>query len=190
MDDRDELDRLLGEAERPSLTPDGQWRADYRKAQRHRRLAGAQPDLLGGPTVEHFHRNPAALAPEDWPLDDEITRFQDLSQEEQARQLAADPHTPWARTMRKKLTPEERAAMIASAANWLRLGQRVRITGTSPSIDGTNERRVGRVGVVWRVCKEPFADYVHINLDLIGQERTEKVVFVELRDVEPIDSEN
>ena len=28
-------------------------------------------------------------------------------------------------------------------------------TGTSPSIDGTNERRVGRVGVVWRVCGEP-----------------------------------
>ncbi len=171
MDDRDELDRLLGEPERPSLTPDGQWRADYRRTQRHRRLAGAQPDLLGGPTVEHFHRNPAPPAPEDWPLDDEITRFQDLSPEEQARQLAADPHTPWARSTRKKLTPEERAAMIASAANWLRLGQRVRITGTSPSIDGTNERRVGRVGVVWRVCKEPFADYVHINLDRPSKRR-------------------
>lgn len=75
MDDRDELERLLGGPERPSLTPQGQWRADYRKAQRHRRLAGAQPDLLGGPTVEHFHRNPAPPAPEDWPLDYEITRF-------------------------------------------------------------------------------------------------------------------
>ncbi|NGO66588.1 hypothetical protein G6N76_23250 [Rhizobium daejeonense] len=190
MDDQDELDRLRGEPKRPSLTPDGQWRADYRKAQRHRRLAGVQPDLLGGPTVEHFHRNSAPPAPEDWPLDDETSRFQDLSREEQVRQLAADPQTPWARSIRKKLTPEERAAMIASAANWLRLGQRVRITGTSPSIDGTNERRVGRVGAVWRVCGEPFADYVHINLDLIGQERTEKVVFVELRDVEPIEGEN
>ncbi|GAA5666364.1 hypothetical protein Brsp07_04877 [Brucella sp. NBRC 14130] len=187
MDDREELDRLLGETERPPLSPEGQWRADYRKAQRQRRQAGAQPDLFGGPTVEHFHRNPKPPDPEDWPLDYEITRFQDLSPDEQASQLVADPHTPWARSTRKKLTAEERTDMIASAANWLRLGQRVRIIGTSPSIDGTNERRVGRVGVVWRLCREPFADYVHINLDLIGQERTEKVVFVELRDVEPIE---
>ena len=116
MDDREELDRLLGETERPTLSPDGQWRADYRRAQRQRRLAGAQPDLFGGPTVEHFHRNPTPPDPEDWPLDYEITRFQDLTLEEQASQLAADPHTPWARSTRKKLTPEERAAMIA--ATW------------------------------------------------------------------------
>ncbi|WP_288083782.1 hypothetical protein [Shinella sp.] len=180
MDDRDER-------ERPILTPDGQWRADYRKAQRQCRIAGVRPDMFGAPATEHFHRNRKPPKAEDWPLDFEITRFHDLSPKEQAHQLAADSHTPWARSTRKKLTPEERAAMIASAANWLRLGQRVRIMGTSPSIDGANERRVGRAGVVWRVCGEPFADYVHINLDLIGQERTEKVVFVELRDVEPIE---
>ena len=190
MDDREELDRLVGESERPILPPDGQWRAFYRKAQRQRRIASVQPDMFGAPPTEHFHRNQKPPAPEERPLDYEITRFQDLTQEEQASQPAADPHKPWARSTRKKLTPEERAAMIASAANWLRLGQRVRITGTSPSIDGTNERRVGRVGIVWRLCGEPFADYVHINLDLIGQERSEKVVLVELRDVEPTEGED
>ena len=187
MDDREELERLPGEAERPTPSPEAQWRAEYRKAQHQRRLAGAQPDLFGGPTIEHFHRNAKPPAPENWPLDYEMTRFRDLSPEEQAAKLAADPHTPWAQTTRQKLTPEEMAALIASAANWLRLGQRVRITGSSPSIDGTNERRVGRAGVVWRLCSAAFDDYVYINLDLIGQERSEKVVFVELRDVVPID---
>ncbi|XOK15594.1 hypothetical protein ACI6PO_28000 (plasmid) [Agrobacterium tumefaciens] len=187
MDDQEELDRLLGQSERPTVTPDGQWRADYRKAQRQRRLAGVQLDMFGASATEHFHRNPNPPKPEDWPLDYEITRFHDLSPGEQAQQLAADPHTPWARTTRKALTPEEKVAMIASATNWLRLGQRVRITGTTPSIDGSNERRVGRVGVVWRLCSPIFADYVYINLDLVGQERSEKVIFIELRDVTPID---
>jgi len=155
MDDREELERLLGETESPTLTPEGRWRADYRNAQRQRRPAGIQPDMFGAPATEHFHRNPKPSKAEDWPLDDDITRFHDLSPDEQKQQLAADPHTPWARTTAKSLTPEEKAAMIASAANWLRLGQRVRITGTSPSIDGSNERRVGRVGVVWRLCSRP-----------------------------------
>lgn len=187
MDDRDELGRLLDETKPPALTPEGGWRADYRNAQRQRRLAGVQPDMFGAPATEHFHRNPKPPKVEDWPLDYDITRFHDLSPDEQVQQLAADPHTPWARTTRKALTAEEKAAMIASAANWLRLGQRVRITGTSPSIDGGNKRRVGRVGVVWRLCSPTFADYAYINLDLVGQERSEKVIFIELRDVTPID---
>ncbi|WP_205625854.1 hypothetical protein, partial [Ensifer aridi] len=101
---------------------------------------------------------------------------------------AADPQMARTRAPRKALTAEEKAAMTASAANWLRLGQRVRITGSSPSIDGSNERRVGRVGVIWRLCSAPFADYVYVNLDLIGRERSEKVVFLELRDVVPIET--
>ena len=188
MDDREELERLLGEGERPTPSPDAQWRAEYRKAQYQRRLASAQPDLFGGPMIENFHRNAKPPAAEDCHLDYEMTRFHDLSPEEQVRQLAADPQTPWARTTRKALTPEEKAAMIASAANGLRLVQSVRVSGTSPSIDGSNERRVGRVGVVWRLCSTPFADYVYINLDLIGQERSEKVILVELRDIVPIES--
>lgn len=115
----------------------------------------------------------------------------DYSKAQHQRRLAgaaADPQMARTRAPRKALTAEEKAAMTASAANWLRLGQRVRITGSSPSIDGSNERRVGRVGVIWRLCSAPFADYVYVNLDLIGRERSEKVVFLELRDVVPIET--
>ncbi len=186
-EDPDQEDGPEGNAERPVLTAEGQWRADYRKAQHQRRLAGIQPDLFGGPAIEHRHRNAPHPLPGGWTPDYEIERFQDLTPEQQAQRLADDPQTPWARTIRKALTPEEKAAMIASAANWLRLGQRVRIASTPASIDGTTERRAGRVGVVWRLCSPVFADYVYVNLDLIGKERSEKVVFVELRDVDPID---
>lgn len=184
MDDLEEPSG--GDGGRP-LHPDAQWRLDYRRSQRQRRLAGVQADLFGAPAVEHFHRNPRPPSSEEWPLDYEVTRFQHLSPKEQVRLLAEDPHTPWARATRVRLTTDEKAAMIASAANWLWLGQRVRITSSSPSIDSSKERQVGRVGTVWRTCGPPFDDYVHVNLDLVGQERTEKVVFVELRDVEPIE---
>jgi hypothetical protein len=185
--DPDELDRLPGVSGQPVLTPAGRWRAEYRKAQQQLRLAGVQPDLFGAPDIVHFHRNAKPPAAGDWPLDDDATRFQDLSVQEQGRQLAADPQTPWARSTRRPLTPEEKIMLIAGAANWLRLGQRVRIISAARSIDGGNERRMGRVGVIWRLCSPVFADHVHVNLDLIGQERSEKIVFVELRDVVPID---
>lgn len=61
------------------------------------------------------------------------------------------------------------------------------VTATPASIDGSSERRAGREGVVWRLCSSVFADYVYVNLDLVGNERSEKVVFLELRDVEPIE---
>jgi hypothetical protein len=67
------------------------------------------------------------------------------------------------------------------------VGQAVRITGAPLTFDGSDERRVGRTGVIWRLCSTVFADHVYVNLDLIGAERSEKVVFVELRDVAPID---
>ncbi|WLS01401.1 hypothetical protein [Shinella sumterensis] len=187
VEDFDPQPGAESEAERPALSAAGQWRADYRKAQHQRRLAGIQTDLFGGPAIEHLHRNAPHPLPDGWTPDYEVERFQDLTSEQQAQRLAVDPHTPWAQTTRKALTAEEKAAMIASAANWLRLGQRVRLVSAPVSIDGTTERRAGRVGVVWRLCSPVFADYVYVNLDLIGQERSEKVVFVELRDVEPID---
>lgn len=165
---------------------DARWRAEYRQVQYEKRLAGVQPDLFGGPEVEHFRPNPKSLAPEAWTPDYEVERFADLSPEEQACRLAADPQTPFAWSSRKPLSPDERAALIASAANWLRIGQRVRIKDSSISIDGTVERRVGREGVVWRLCSPVFADHVYVNLDLVGAERTEKIVFIELRDIEPI----
>ncbi len=186
-EDSDPPRETESEDNRPGLSADGQWRADYRKAQYQRRLAGIQPDLFGGPVIEHHHRNAPHPLEGGWTPDYEVEGFQDLTPEQQVQRLADDPHTPWARTTRKALTPEEKTAMIASAANWLRLGQRVRIASAPASIDGMTERRVGRYGVVWRLCSPTFADYVYVNLDLIGQERSEKVVFVELRDIEPID---
>ncbi|MGN7126758.1 hypothetical protein [Methylorubrum thiocyanatum] len=112
--------------------------------------------------------------------------FHDLPAEEQARRQAADRQTPFARTTRASLTAEEIAALVAGAANWLRVGQAVRITGAPPTLDGGAERRVGRTGVIWRLCEAVFADHVYVNLDLIAAERSAKVAFVELRDVAPI----
>lgn len=185
--DEDDLVRLPEENAPTALTQAGQWRATYRKAQQQRRLAGVQLDMFGGAATMHFHRNPPPPAAEDWPLDYDVTRFQDLPPQEQARRLTEDSQTPWASSTRKRLTPEEKAAVTAGAANWLRLGQRIRIVSATASLDGGNERRIGRVGVIWRLCSPVFADHVYVNLDLVGQERSEKIVFVELRDVTPID---
>lgn len=161
---------------------DARWRAEYRQTQYQKRVAGLQPDLFGGPDVEHFRPNPKTAASEAWTPDHEIERFADLSADEQARRLAADPQTPLAWSSRKPLTADEKTALIASAANWLRIGQRVRIKDSPISIDGTVERRVGREGVVWRLCSRVFADHVYVNLDLTGAECTEKIVFIELRE--------
>ncbi|WP_430912186.1 hypothetical protein [Methylobacterium sp. sgz302541] len=165
---------------------DARWRAEYRQAQYERALIGIQPDLLGGPTVEVFRASPKQPPPQAWSPDYEVELFHDLAPEEQARRLAADPQTPFARTTRAILTAEEIGALVAGAANWLRVGQPVRITGAPLTLDGCAERRVGRTGVIWRLCSAVFADHVYVNLDLIGAERSEKVAFVELRDVAPI----
>ncbi|MFN7104602.1 MAG: hypothetical protein ACK4N1_18445, partial [Pseudorhizobium sp.] len=50
-----------------------------------------------------------------------------------------------------------------------------------------SERRVGRKGVIWRLCSPVFADHTYVYLDPIGAERAEKIAMVELRDVEPIE---
>ena len=163
--------------ERPPLTPDGQWRHDYHAAMIARRTIGVQRDLFGAKPVTHMHRTrPGPVI--DWkpePVDEKLAR------------IAADPHAAFG-IGRPALSDEEKAAMLRSAANWLRLGQRVRLTGSSDSIDGQSERRVGRLGVVWRISRT-FTDYVHVYLDPVGAERSEKIVFVELRDVEPIEDE-
>jgi hypothetical protein len=166
---------------------DARWRAEFRQAQYERALIGIQGDLLGGPAVEVFRASPKQPAPQAWTPDYAVEWFHDLGPEEQALRLAADPQTPFARTTRAKLTAEDLAALLAAAANWLRVGQAVRITGAPLTFDGSDERRVGRTGVIWRLCSTVFADHVYVNLDLIGAERSEKVVFVELRDVAPID---
>lgn len=166
---------------------DARWRAEFRQAQYERALIGIQADLLGGPAIEVFRASPKVPAPPAWTPDYAVEWFHDLAPEEQALRLAADPQTPFARTTRAILTADEIAALVASAANWLRIGQDVRITGSPLTLDGSDERRVGRTGVIWRLCSASFADHVYVNLDLIGAERSEKVVFVELRDIAPIE---
>ncbi|MDR6671193.1 hypothetical protein [Rhizobium sp. 1399] len=177
---------LRQDVERFEVGTDARWRAEYRQAQYEKRLAGIQPDLFGGPTLEHFFKCSTAPVMQ-WSPDYDVQRFHDLSPEEQTALLAVDPQTPWARTGRKAPSPAERDATIAGARNWLRLGQRVRVKCAPPSIDGQSERRVGREGVIWRLCSAVFADYVYVNLDPRGRERSEKIAFIELRDIEPIE---
>ena len=132
---------------------DALWRAEYRQRQYDQRIATVQTDLFDGPTIEVFHRNTAPKPP--------------------AR--AKRPGKP-----RPALTSAEVAELRASAANWHRVGQRVRISADSP------DRYAGREGVIWRLCSRVFADHVYVFLDLVGQESSEKRALVELRDVEPI----
>lgn len=164
-----------GPAAKP-LTREAQWRRDYHKAMFARRLVGVQPDLFGAKPVTHLHR--AAPGPViDWkpePVAEKLAR------------IARDPNATFG-IGRPALSEDEKAALIRSAANWLRIGQRVRIVGSSSSYDGRFERRKGRKGVVWRLCSPVFADHLYVYLDPIGAERVEKTPMVELRDVEPID---
>ncbi|MDV2986888.1 hypothetical protein PUR23_28080 [Methylorubrum populi] len=165
---------------------DARWRAEHRQALYERALIGLQPDLFGAAAVEVFRALPKAPRPEPWIPDYTVEYFHDLSPDEQARRLAADPQTPFARTTRSRLSKEETAALVAGAANWLRVGQRVRITSAPLTLDGEACSRVGRKGLVWRLCSPVFADHVYVNLDLVGAERSEKIAFLELRDIEPI----
>jgi len=139
-----------GAATKP-LTPEAQWRRDYHKAMFNRRLVGAQPDLFGGKPVTHMHK--AAPGPViDWkpePVEDKLAR------------IARNPNATFG-IGRPGLNDEEKAVLIGSAANWLRVGQRIRIAGSSVSSDGRFERRVGRKGVVWRLCSPVFADHLYV----------------------------
>nr|WP_245201743.1 hypothetical protein [Sphingomonas trueperi] len=158
------------------LTPEAQWRRDYHKAMFHRRLVGVQPDLFGGKPVTHMYK--AAPGPvSDWkpePVEEKLSR------------IARDPQATFG-IGRPALSPEELAVVIDGAANWLRIAQRVRIAGAFASYDGRAERRIGRKGVIWRLCSPVFAGHTYVYLDPAGAERVEKIVMVELRDVEPID---
>jgi hypothetical protein len=87
------------------------------------------------------------------------------------------------------LSTEERDEIIRSAANWLHLGQRVRIVDGPGAVDPAygGYRWIGREGGVYRLCSPVFAERVYVFLDPVGSERAEKEVFVEIRDLEPID---
>ena len=142
------------DADRFPAGSDARWRAEYRQRQHDEGIEAVQPDLFGAPAIEHHRRHPIA----------------------RAKVKRASRPTP-----RPALTDQEKAAQLASASNWLRTRQRVRI------IDSSTHRFAGRAGVVWRLCSPVFADHVYVNLDLAGTERTEKIAFIEVYDVEPIE---
>lgn len=163
-------------APRKPLTPEASWRRAYREAMFNRRLIGVQHDLFGGKPTTHMHKaNPGPVS--DWkpePVEEKLAR------------IARDPGATFG-IGRPALSEDKKAAVIRGAANWLRVGQRVHIVGSFASYDGRADRRVGRKGVIWRLCSPVFSDHTYVYLDPIGAERAEKIAMVELRDVAPID---
>jgi hypothetical protein len=163
-------------ARRKPPTPGALWRRAYHEAMFNLRLVGVQHDLFGAKSTTHMHKaKPGPVS--DWkpePVEEKLSRF-------------ALDHSATFGIGRPDLSEDEKAAVISGAANWLRLGQRVRIVGSFASYDGRADRRVGRKGVIWRLCSPVFADHTYVYLDPIGAERAEKIAMVELRDVEPIE---
>ena len=163
---------------RPSKPPSPEilWRRAYHKAMFARRLVGVQPDLLGAKPVTHMHRAKPGL----------VVDWQPEPVAEKLARIALDPNATFG-IGRPALSDDEKTAVIRGAANWLRIAQRGRIVGSFASYDGRSERRVGRKGVIWRLCSPVFADHTYVYLDPVGAERVEKIAMVELRDVAPID---
>jgi hypothetical protein len=156
------------------------WRRQYREAMAKRRILGVQHDLFGAPPVTHYYRLPRRPPFEIPPietLDAKLQRIED------------DPHATFGPPEEaRRMAAEEKAEMLRLAANWLRVGQRVRVRDCSRSIDGARERRLlGRFGVVWRLCSPVFGDCTYVYLDPVRGERTEQIVFLAICDLEPVD---
>jgi hypothetical protein len=165
-------------APRKPPTPAALWRRAYHEAMFNRRLVGVQHDLFGAKPTTHMHKaKPGPVC--DWqpePVEDKLAW------------IARDRNATFG-IGRPDLSDDEKTDVIRGAANWLRIGQRVRIVGSFASYDGRADRRVGRRGVIWRLCSPVFADHTYVYLDPVGAERAEKIAMVELRDVEPIEDE-
>lgn len=172
--------RAPPEEQRPR-TPEAQWRADYRAAMNARRVI-VQDDLFDArPVVFHrrHQRRPAYT-----PLVHETL-------EEKLERIEGDPFATFGPDRADRpafLTDEQKAEIIKAAANWLRVGQRIRIVDAPGAVDPAYgaERFLGREGVVWRLCVS-LTDLCYVYLDPVGGERAEKIQMVELRDLEPIE---
>lgn len=173
----------LDEAQRPT-TPEQLWRAAYREEMRQRRIVGYQPDLFVRDPVTHYrgHRPAAAFPrPPVEPIADKLARIE------------GDPLATFGPPRADRpayLSPDENTAIVNGAANWLHVSQRVKIVDGPGPVDPEYGpyRFIGREGVVWRLCSTVFADHCRVFLDPVGAERTEKIVFVELRDLQPLAS--
>ncbi|WP_157134785.1 hypothetical protein [Sphingomonas sp. PAMC 26605] len=172
--------RAPPEKPRP-LTNEDLWRREYLADQERRRIIGYQPDLSTAKPVTRYHRHRQAPS---W------DRTPDETLEDKLERIAGDPLAtfgPLRGDRPAHLTPTEKAEIVAKAANWLRVSQRVRLVDAPGAVDPAFgvQRYLGRYGVVWRLCGSPFNDHCYVFFDPIGGERTAKIELAELRDLEP-----
>ncbi len=156
-------------------------RREYLAEQERRRIIGYQPDLFTAKPVTRYHRHRPAPS---W------DRTPDETIEEKLERIAGDRFATFGPPRPDRpahQTPNERAEIVAKAANWLRVSQRVRLVDAPGAVDPAFgiQRYLGRYGVVWRLCAAPFQDHCYVFFDPIGGERTAKVELAELRDLEP-----
>lgn len=165
-----------------NLSADGRWREDYRRDMAKHRQLGVQLDMFGQ-HVTHYRRNPPRPVTADprpnETLKEKRARIRDY------REATFGPERADRPTF---LTDAQRDEIVRGAANWLRLGQRVRIVDGAGDVDPQygRGRVIGRQGVIWRLCSPVFRERVYVYLDPVGAERTDKIEFVEIRDIEPL----
>lgn len=78
----------------------------------------------------------------------------------------------------------QREAVIEAAANWLRLGQRVRVH-LDPRVGGGDVS--GCAGTIHRLCSPVFADYVYVHFAPRGREKRPRVRMLPLEILEPVE---
>jgi hypothetical protein len=86
---------------------------------------------------------------------------------------------PFADRFGWQLADDERDAIARWAANWLAVGQPIKLIGGSP-------RLIGRKGRIFRLCSSINRDYIYVRLVRCGMEHDAKIVFAELRHIEPL----
>lgn len=163
------------------LSDDDRWRCDYQAEQERRRIVGYQQDLFATTAVTHYHRHRPAPSWDHTPPE---------TIEAKLERIAGDPSATFGPLRSDRpaiLSIAERAGIVARAANWLHVRQRVRLVYAPGSVDPAYgiQRLLGRAGVVWRLCRG-FDDHCYVFFDPVGGERTAKIEFVELRDLEPV----
>lgn len=181
-DDMAQLLAILRAEPEASMSQDDIWRRHYREVQRRIREIGVQHDLFGASPVTRYRRHspaPEAERPSIETIDEKLLRIE------------GDPLATFGPERSDRpgfLSSQVKQAIVRNASNWLTVRSRVRLVDAPTPVDpqfGT-WKHIGREGVVWRLCGRPFDDHVRIFLDPVGGERTEKIVFVEVRDLEYI----
>ena len=177
---REEFEELLAIVRSPPpgpLTAEDRWRHAYQHEQRRKQVIGYQQDLFDAKAVTHFRRN--APAPEfDRPPVETVAAKLD--------RIRGDPLATFGPPRSDRpaiLSRAAKAAIIRGAANWLRVGQRIRIVDAPGAVNPAfgPQRFLGRAGVIWRLCTGTFAERCYVFLDPVGGERTDKIEMVELR---------